>query len=207
MIDKNLYRETFSRLRASDEAKKEVLMKMNETKKTMRRPWKVLRTVGMAAVLTLALAVSANAASGGGLLEGFYQSLVITFTTADGSAESVQVNVSEGVPESAVSGLIIEGHGSAFTEERDGRLYLKVDGGETDITDELTENGTYTTELEDGTSITVQGTVEDHMILTSAEGSNTYYVTTSRDGQDGMDLTGMEDVKVSTESMKAVDAE
>ena len=70
MMDERLYRETFSRLRASGEAKKEVLVKMNEmNKKTMRRPLKALRAVGMAAVLTLALAVSANAATNGELFE------------------------------------------------------------------------------------------------------------------------------------------
>ena len=70
MMDERLYRETFSRLRASDEAKKEVLVKMNEmNKKTMRRPLKALRAVAMAAVLTLALAVTANAATNGELFE------------------------------------------------------------------------------------------------------------------------------------------
>ena len=45
MIDEKLYCETFSRLRASDEAKKEVLVKMSEMngKKTLRRPLKALR--------------------------------------------------------------------------------------------------------------------------------------------------------------------
>ena len=51
MMDERLYRETFSRLRASDEAKKEVLVKMNETKK-MRRPWKALRAVALAFSIT-----------------------------------------------------------------------------------------------------------------------------------------------------------
>ena len=70
MMDERLYRETFSRLRASDEAKKEVLVKMNEmNQKTMRRPLKALRAVAMAAVLTLALAVTANAATNGELFE------------------------------------------------------------------------------------------------------------------------------------------
>ena len=71
MIDEKLYRETFSRLRASDEAKKEVLVKMNEMngKKTLRRPLRALRAVALAAMLTLALAVSANAASNGALFE------------------------------------------------------------------------------------------------------------------------------------------
>ena len=55
MIDRNLYCESFSRLRASDEAKKEVLAKMNEMngKKTLRRPLKTLRAAALAAMLTL----------------------------------------------------------------------------------------------------------------------------------------------------------
>ena len=36
MMDERLYRETFSRLRASGEAKKEVLVKMNEMNKKTR---------------------------------------------------------------------------------------------------------------------------------------------------------------------------
>ena len=59
MINEKLYRETFSRLRASDEAKKEVLMKMNEQTKTRRLP-KILRAAAIAAMLTIALAVTAN---------------------------------------------------------------------------------------------------------------------------------------------------
>ena len=66
MIDGKLYRETFSRLQASDEAKEEVLLKMN--KKT-RRPLKALRALALAAALTLALAVTANAASNGELFK------------------------------------------------------------------------------------------------------------------------------------------
>ena len=40
MMDERLYRETFSRLRASDEAKKEVLVKMNEMNQKTMRPWR-----------------------------------------------------------------------------------------------------------------------------------------------------------------------
>ena len=204
MIDETLYRETFSRLRASDEAKKEVLMNMSETKKTLRRPLRALRAVGMAAMLTLALAVSANAASGGELLEGIYQSFVITFTTPEGS-EHVTVNVAGGVPESALEGLVLPEHGSAFTEMRDGRLYLTAGGEETDITSALTEDGEYTARLDDGTTVTVQGTVENHMILSSAEDSSSYYITTSGDPDalKGMDLIDGEDVTVSVDSMTA----
>ena len=215
MIDENLYRETFSRLRASGEAKKEVLLQMNETKKSTRRPWKALRAAGLAAMLTVALAVSANAASGGELLESIYRSFAITLTTTNGD-ETFTVNVSDGVPDGTIQGLFSE-QGSAVTEERDGRLYLKINGEETDITDALTQNGEYTMEVEDGdvtTIITVQGTVEDHMILSSAEDSNMYYVTTSGSGQNmgALDsakagLQGTEEVQISTESRPASDVE
>ena len=59
MIDETLYRETFSRLQASEKAKKEVLEKMKNTKK-MRLP-RVLRGGVIAAALIAALAVSAAA--------------------------------------------------------------------------------------------------------------------------------------------------
>lgn len=211
MIDRNLYCETFSRLQASNEAKKEVLLKMSETKKTMRRPLKALRAAGLAAMLTVALAVTANAASGGELLAGVYQTFVITLATVNGD-ETFTVNVAGGVAENTVEGLFSPEHGSAVTEERDGRLYLAADGEETDITDALNEAGEYVTELEDGTVITVQGTVEDHMILSSAQDSGTYYVTTSSTGEDArnmtkVDLSEVEDVTFAYESMSATDAQ
>ena len=68
MIDKRLYCETFSRLCASEEAKKEVFQMMNEKKQAKRLP-RVLRAGAIAAVMTVVLAVSAGAAdlaSGGG---------------------------------------------------------------------------------------------------------------------------------------------
>ena len=71
MIDKDLYRETFSRLCASDEAKKEVFHMMEKQKK-IRIP-KLLRGAAIAAVMTMALAVTAaaaNAATDGMLLNG-----------------------------------------------------------------------------------------------------------------------------------------
>jgi len=70
MIDKDLYRETFSRLCASDEAKKEVFHMMEKQKK-IRIP-KLLRGAAIAAVMTMALAVTAaaaNAATDGMLLK------------------------------------------------------------------------------------------------------------------------------------------
>ena len=69
MIDKRLYCETFSRLCASEEAKKEVFQMMKEKKEAKRLP-RVLRAGAIAAVMTVVLAVSAGAAdlaSGGAL--------------------------------------------------------------------------------------------------------------------------------------------
>ena len=60
MIDKNLYCETFSRLCASEKAKKEVFQMAEEKKRQMRMP-KLLRTAAMAAALACALAVTAGA--------------------------------------------------------------------------------------------------------------------------------------------------
>ena len=65
-MNRELYRETFSRLRASDQAKEE-LLNMTEEKKTVRvRTVRVVRNVLIAAVLCLALIGTAFAA---GVLE------------------------------------------------------------------------------------------------------------------------------------------
>ena len=60
MIDKRLYQETFSHLRASDQAKQEVFQKMQEMKHRKRMP-RVLRGAAIAAAMVMALAVTARA--------------------------------------------------------------------------------------------------------------------------------------------------
>ena len=60
MIDKRLYQETFSHLRASDQAKQEVFQKMQEMKHRKRMP-RVLRGAAIAAAMVMALAVTAGA--------------------------------------------------------------------------------------------------------------------------------------------------
>ena len=62
MIDKRMYRETFSQLRASDQAKQEVLQKMQEMKQRKRMP-RVLRGAALAAAMMMALAVTARICS------------------------------------------------------------------------------------------------------------------------------------------------
>lgn len=169
MMDKKLYQETFSRLRASGEAKKEVLVKMNEMdKKTVRRPWKALRAVAMAAMLTLALAVTANAATNGELFEN----MRIIFQ--DDSHIVLENDAGERVE---VTGVF------ADAELRDGKLILSVDNAEFDITDEIAESGVYTGTVKTagGTDVdvTVTGTLEDCEVqLSSQDGDTDYHVAT-----------------------------
>lgn len=164
MIDQKLYCETFRRLRASDEAKKEVLLNMNETKK--RRPWKALRAVCIAAMLTVALAVSANAASNGVLFEN------LRIIWQDGSHILLEDDNGNRV---SVTGV------SADAELRDGKLILTVDGTETDITGEIAEKGAYTVTAEsaDGRAVdvSVTGTLEDWELQTSFEEDDVDYNT------------------------------
>ena len=169
MMDERLYRETFSRLRASGEAKKEVLVKMNEmNKKTMRRPLKALRAVAMAAVLTLALAVSANAATNGELFEN----MRIIFQ--DDSHIVLENDAGERVE---VVGAF------ADVELQDGKLILTVDNAEFDITDEIAENGVYTGTVKtaggEDVGVTVTGTLEDCEVqLSSQDGDTEYNIAT-----------------------------
>nr|WP_325211844.1 hypothetical protein [uncultured Oscillibacter sp.] len=166
MMDESLYRETLSRLRASDEAKKEVLVKMNELneKKTMKRPLKALRAVALAAMLTLALAVTANAASDGALFEN----MRIIFQ--DDSHIVLENDAGERVE---VTGVF------ADAELRDGKLILTVDNAEFDITDEIAKNGVYTGTVKSAggadVDVTVTGTLEDCEVRLSSQDGNTDY--------------------------------
>jgi hypothetical protein len=166
MIDEKLYREAFSRLRASDEAKKEVFVKMSEMneKKIMKRPLKALRTVALAAMLTLALAVTANAASNGALFED----LRIIFQ--DDSHIVLENEAGERVE---VTGVF------ADAELRDGKLILTVGDAEFDITEEIAVSGVYTGTVKtsggEDVDVTVTGTLEDCEILLSSQGGDTDY--------------------------------
>lgn len=135
MIDKRLYCETFSRLCASEEAKKEVFQKMNE-RKTVRRMPKLLRGAAIAAVMTMALAVTAGAAdlaSGGALFrsirEVWSDGYETRYEAVDRDGNQMLLSVSAG----------------AYIEKRDdGRvMVLCAAGEEVDITEKLTEEGAY----------------------------------------------------------------
>ena len=166
MIDERLYRETFSRLRASGEAKKEVLLKMNEMKEKKKalRPLKALRVLALAAMLTLALAVTANAASNGALLEN------LRIIWQDGSRIVLEDD----------TGARVEVIGAyANAELRDGKLMLTVDDETAiDITEDIVKNGSYTATVNrDGTevNVTVTGSLEDWNIETSFEDGSMSY--------------------------------
>ena len=132
MIDQRLYRETFSQLRASGEAKQEVLRKVENMKEKRRLP-KLLRTAVIAAAMCGALAITAgavNVATDGAFFRQF--TIVWTgeheLTATDDQGNEVYITVAD--------------HGPVW--EEDGRVFVTGGDGETvDITERLTENGSY----------------------------------------------------------------
>lgn len=205
MIDEELYRETFSKLRASDEAKKEALMNIQE-KKTRRRLPKVLRSAAIAAVLVVALAVTASAAETD-LLD--FISIQLT-TIFDDGFHSVAVDE---------SGKEWNSYNmTADTELRDGRLILKAMNQEFDITDDLQDDGeaVHTFYKDDfDMTVTVTGTLEEHTISTASEMGGVsmvsdpvepgeiYTTMTTTGTEDG----GSDNVKAVDESSGSVSAE
>lgn len=168
MIDEKLYRETFSRLQASGEAKKEVLLKMNEMNgKKARRPLKALRVLAMAAVLTLALAVTANAASNGELFK------TLRIIWQDGS--SIMMEDENGNYITVTTG------GYDKAEVRDGKLMVEgVEGTEDETSKSSMMIGRYTVEgLEgmEGTEVEVNIAEESPVgVEVSTEGAVSYSV-------------------------------
>lgn len=135
MIDRRLYCETFSRLCASEEAKKEVFQMMKEKKEAKRLP-RVLRAGAIAAVMTVVLAVSAGAAdlaSGGALFrnlrEVWSDGYETRYEAVDQDGNQLMFSVSEG----------------ARIEKRDdGKvMVLCAAGEEVDITGAMAKDGAY----------------------------------------------------------------
>lgn len=160
MIDEKLYRETFSRLQASGEAKKEVLLKMNETGKT-RRPLKALRVLALAAALTLALAVTANAASNGELFK------TLRIIWQDGS--SIMMEDEQGNHITVTTG------GYTNVEVRDGKLSVEGVGDDGTSANSMMI-GRYTMDCGDGTEVEVKVTEVPEDIEFSTEGAVSYSV-------------------------------
>ena len=183
MIDKRLYRETFSQLCASDRAKQEVFQKMQELKHRKRLP-RALRGATIAAAMALALAVTAgavNVATDGALFQRFS----IVWSSGDGRylAEDDQGNQVR----------ITVADDRLVTEEA-GRLILHAGGEDIDITDDLEREGVYCYiyEMEvvrgDGSrelrpvTVNVTGTPED-WTATQDNGDGSCTTITSSDGR------------------------
>lgn len=125
MMNQTLFRETFSQLHASEEAKKEIFA-MAEKRK-MRKTSPLVRAVGLAAVLTIALAVTAgavNIATGGMLFQVLW---------SDGKQMELENEQGERVH-------VTLGEEELF-READGRLLLCMAGEEEDITEALQKTG------------------------------------------------------------------
>ena len=161
-MNRELYRETFSRLRASDQAKEE-LMNMTEEKKTGKvRTFKVVRNVLIAAALCLALIGTAFAA---GVLEIDGQGRIVLGRFAHGEVHDTAGDVvAEPDPDKIASGeqVVVEPEkvAGAKLAEEDGRLILYYQygpaEGREDVTDAMREEGVYSMSGEkDGYSLSV----------------------------------------------------
>lgn len=176
MIDKNLYCETFSRLCASEEAKKEVFQMMEEKQNRTRTP-KLLRVAAIAAAMVCVLAVTAgavNMATDGALFQSLRE------VWSDGYETRY-----EAVDEAGNVMDITVVAGASVTIE-DGRMILHAVYENIDITDEIAESGAYHREwvLEQRTvTVDVTGTQEDWTLVeevTDQEG-NIYRSTVTSD--------------------------
>lgn len=137
MIDRKLYHDTFSALRAPEQRIEEVIS-MTEQKKVHKKSRAALIALAACAALCVT-ASAANLATDGQFFE------VIS--------NLVRVNSfkQEGQLEDGTKATIYMA--DADLENRDGRAILVVSGEETDITDELNENGAYHYLKNDGGTI------------------------------------------------------
>lgn len=134
MIDKNLYRETFSQLHASDRAKQEVFQNMQEIKHRKHLP-RVLRGAAIAAAMVMALAVTAGAVNVAtdGEFANSIRLVVLTWTGQDSMTA---------VDEQGNEVYITVADGELVTKEN-GRLILHAQGEEIDITEAMETEGAY----------------------------------------------------------------
>ena len=173
MMDPKLYREAFSQLRASEEAKEEVF-RMAEKQKNRRLP-RLARAAVMAAAMVMVLAVTAGAVNiaTDGMLFQILWSSGSQMELVDDNGNHVHVTLSD-----------VE----VITEE-DGRLLLQAGGEAIDITDELAETGHYhyayscSVTLYDGSEETNTVTIDvtgspEHWTATQTDGSGVSYTTT-----------------------------
>ncbi len=151
MFDHNAYRERCSELHISEEALQEVIeMAEQKQKKTVRRPMRV----GLIAAALCALLIVTVSAANPELLEGLLVSIRSSVSVGDYredlTMESGEQVIALREPEAAV-------------EERDGRMFLVVDGEETDITEAMAEDGSYHWERRDeGAVVRVTVTLDEN---------------------------------------------
>ena len=151
-MDRRLYRDTFSKLHASQDRIQEVLSMTQEMNTTQRRSRRVRRSVLLAAAIMASLCVcagAANAATGGALAER------ITYCIGD----MLQINDYKMVAQTNEGGQVIVYSTPVDVPKEDGRVLLHLGEETIDITQELKENNAYTYEHTDGdTTIRVEVT-------------------------------------------------
>ena len=184
MIDERVYCETFSKLHASREAKEEVF-RMMQTRKQARRLPRVLRVAAMAAVMVMALAITAGAVNEAtdGML---FRQLQITWVGADSNTLLAQDEDGNRVY------LYTEPSIEEQVTQEDGRLILHADQ-DIDITDELAEKGSYhyeydvTADWEDGREKTWTVTIDvtgdpESWSVTRSDGDVTHTFNSEAEG-------------------------
>lgn len=177
MIDKKLYCETFSRLCASEKAKKEVFQMAEEKKRQVRMP-KLLRTAAIAAAMTCALAVTAGAVNMA--TDGmFFQTLREVWSDGYETRYEAVDEAGNVIDITAVAG-------ASITTEN-GRMILHAVNEDIDITDEIEETGAYHQEWvmeQRAVTVDVTGTQEDWTLVeevTDQEGNIYRSTVTSGD--------------------------
>lgn len=174
MIDKRTYCETFSQLRASEDAKREVLERMRQ--QSMRRKPRPLRVLGLTAAVVAALCVTAgavNLATDGAL---FRQFRVVWSDDSRLEMEDAQGN--------RVSATLVREN--LVTREA-GRLILHAGGENVDITDAMATDGRYHY-VYDMTVICGDGSQELRTITIDVTGDLTGW-TATQDNGDGTTYT------------------
>ena len=150
MFDLNAYRERCSELHLSEEKLQEVIsMTEQAKKKSARRPLRV----GLVAAALCALLVISVSAANPEVLEGIVSTIRATIAVGE-YRQDMTLDTGEQV--------IALSYPEVNLEEREGRVFLTIDGQETDITDELNEKGSYFWEYEDeGASVQVKVTLNE----------------------------------------------
>ena len=162
MMHETLFRETFSQLRASDEAKREVLS-MIETRQN-RQTRRIGRVVGLAAALIAALAVTAGAVNL--FTDG---ELFHTFSVIWSDGYKMELEDEAGNQTTAYLT-------NAEVVNTDGRVILQVAGQEIDITQAMEQEGYYRFEEEQmGLVVEVEGDTKHWTVTQSLEEGNISY--------------------------------